>query len=132
MQDAIALIQGSPGVGNRDVMIGEYGIPNDSMDTTVAADLTAVANGGLPWASAPSTGRSIIRDWPRLAWLVRILRIIGPVCFTGFAGRQSKCRHGRDLRLSSQNDCLGRQAPPAIPRKAFFEFTPETLPSGPE
>jgi hypothetical protein len=47
MQDAIAYIQGSPGVGNRDVMIGEYGIPNDPMDTTAAADLTAVANGAI-------------------------------------------------------------------------------------
>jgi len=27
MQDAIAYIQGSPGVGNRDVMVGEYGPP---------------------------------------------------------------------------------------------------------
>src|SRR5215831_11248687 len=47
MQDAIAYIQGSPGVGNRDVMIGEYGIPNDHLDATAAADLTAVANGAL-------------------------------------------------------------------------------------
>ena len=47
MQDAIAYIQGSPGVGNRDVMIGEYGIPNDPMDATANADLTAVANGAI-------------------------------------------------------------------------------------
>ena len=47
MQDAIAYIQGSPGVGNRDVMIGEYGILNDPMDATATADLTAVANGAI-------------------------------------------------------------------------------------
>ena len=47
MQDAIAYIQGSPGVGNRDVMIGEYGIPNDLTDTTAATDLIGVANGAI-------------------------------------------------------------------------------------
>src|SRR6516164_8834318 len=43
----LAYIQGSPGVGNRDVMIGEYGIPNDRMDRTAAADLAPVANGAI-------------------------------------------------------------------------------------
>jgi hypothetical protein len=106
-------------------MIGQYGIPCDPMDTTAAADLTAVANGAIAigvgalyWAIYNTGLASFGLVGPDFCALS------GLVCFTGFAGRQSKCRHGRDLPLSSQNDCLGRQAPPANSEKGVFRVHP--------
>jgi hypothetical protein len=125
MQDAIAYIQESPGVGNRDVMIGEYGIPNDLTDTTAATDLIGVANGAIAMGVG-AFYRAIYNTG------LASFGLVGPdfcalsdlVCLTGFAGRQSKCRHGRDLPLSSQNDGLGPQAPPANSEKGVFRVHP--------
>ena len=97
---------------------------------TAAADLTAVANGAIAWASAPlaiyNTGMGLV--WPCRS---------GFCAFPAWYALQDSLGGSQNaatvvIYRLPPNDCLGRQAAPAIPRKAFFEFTPETLPSGPE